>query len=278
MSRLLKIALIQQQASKDKQNNIDRAIASLEKAAHQGAQLIAFAELAFTPFYPQRPAMGKNLSLAETIPGPTTDIFSNLARKWRVVVVLNLFEKVGNKTYDSSPLIDSMGKILGVTRMVHIMEGPSFFEQGYYFPGDGDKLVYETTMGKIGVAICYDRHYPEYMRALALAGAELVVVPQAGAVGEWPPGLFEAEMQVAGFQNGYFTALCNRVGKEECLEFEGKSFITAPDGRILAQAPAGKEFLLIQEIDLDEVKRSHAARHFMKDRRQEIYQKWFDNK
>jgi N-carbamoylputrescine amidase len=103
----------------------------------------------------------------------------------------------------------------------------------------------------------------------------LVIVPQAGAVGEWPPGLFEAEMQVAGFQNGYFTALCNRVGKEDCLEFEGKSFITAPDGRILAQAPAGQDAILIYEIDLDEAKNSFAACHFMKDRRQEIYQKWF---
>jgi N-carbamoylputrescine amidase len=153
MSRLLKIALIQQQATKNKQKNIKRAMVSLEQAAQQGAQLIAFAELAFTRFYPQRPSTGKNLILAETIPGPTTDIFSDLARTCNVVVVLNLYEKIGNKTYDSSPVINTNGEILGVTHMVHIMEGPGFFEQGYYFPGDGDKFVYETAVGKIGVAI-----------------------------------------------------------------------------------------------------------------------------
>ncbi|MBC8180733.1 carbon-nitrogen hydrolase family protein [candidate division KSB1 bacterium] len=275
MSRLLKLALIQQQATRKKQNNIKRAVSSFEKAAKQGAQLIVFAELAFTYFYPQKPSVGNNEDLAEPIPGPTTEIFSKLARKWHTVVILNLFEKLGNQTFDSSPVIDANGKILGITRMVHIMEGPCFHEQGYYFPGDGQQLVFDTAVGKIGVAICYDRHYPEYMRALALQGAELAVVPQAGAVGEWPSGLFEAEMQVAGFQNGYFTALCNRVGKEDCIEFEGKSFITAPDGQILAQAPAGEDAILIHEIDLDEVKNSHAQKHFLKDRRQEVYPKWF---
>ncbi len=102
--------------------------------------------------------------------------------------------------------------------MIHITEYHCFHEQGYYAPGDTGAPVYDTAAGRIGVAICYDRHYPEYMRALALEGAELVIVPQAGSVGEWPAGLYEAEMQVAAFQNGYFTALCNRVGPEECLD------------------------------------------------------------
>ena len=101
--------------------------------------------------------------------------------------------------------------------MAHITEYPCFHEQGYYTPGDTGAPVYDTRVGRIGVAICYDRHFPEYMRALAVAGADLVVVPQAGAVGEWPEGLYEAEMRVAAFQNGYYTALCNRVGKEDCL-------------------------------------------------------------
>ena len=155
--------------------------------------------------------------------------------------------------------------------MVHIYEGPCFHEKGYYAPGPPAPLVHHTAVGTIGVAICYDRHFPEYMRLLRLQGAELVVVPQAGAVGEWPPGLFEAELQVASFQNGYFTALCNRVGREECVTFEGKSFVTAPDGRILAQAPAGVDHLLIVDIDLAEVATSHAARHFLPDRRPETY-------
>ncbi len=275
MNRKIKIALIQQHAVKDHEDNLKRAIDAFEKAARQGAQLICFPELAFTHFYPQRPPEVPPPELAETIPGPTTEIFRDLARRWQVVTVINLYERAGTHTYDASPVIDADGTLLGVTRMVHILEAPCFHEKQYYTPGEGAPLVFQTAVGKIGVAICYDRHYPEYLRTLALQGAELVVVPQAGSVGEWPPGLFEAEMQVASFQNGYFTALCNRVGKEDCLTFEGKSFVTAPDGRVIAQAPALQDHILLTEINLGEVPESHARRYFLKDRRPEVYQRWF---
>jgi predicted amidohydrolase len=277
MSRKIKIALIQQHATEDKENNLRRGVDAFEEAAKQGAKLIAFAELGLTYFYPQHPSRGDHIKLAESIPGRTIEIFSNLAKSWETVVVLNLLEKDGNKTYDSSPVIEADGSILGITRMVHIFEAPCFHEKGYYTAGDGEKIVYDTSAVKIGVAICYDRHFPEYMRALGLQGAELVVVPQAGAVGEWPPGLFEAEMQVAGFQNGYFTALCNRAGKEDCVTFEGKSFVTAPDGNIIAQAPAMEDYILICEIDLNEINKSHAKQHFLPDRRPGLYSDWFVN-
>lgn len=274
MAKKLKLALIQQHAGSDVEENVQRGVEAFERAAEQGAQLIAFAELAFTPFYPQRPAGDNILELGESIPGPTTGQFSELSREWQVVTVLNFFEKDGENTYDSSPVIDADGSLLGVTRMVHIIEAPCFHEQGYYTPGDGKQLVYETAVGRVGVSICYDRHFPEYMRKLGLLGAELVVVPQAGAVGEWPPGVYEAELQNAGFQNGYFVALCNRVGEEECITFEGKSFITDPSGKIIAQAPAAEDAILMAEIDLDEVADCHARRHFILDRRPEIYAKW----
>jgi N-carbamoylputrescine amidase len=275
MAGQLKIALVQQHASPDTKENIDHAIHSVVEAANSGAKLVSFAELAFTRFYPQHPASGDVLHLAEPVPGPTTEIFSGLAKKLGIVIVLNLYEGAGEHTFDSSPVIDSDGAILGVTRMVHIIEAACFHEQGYYTPGDRGAPVYDTSAGKICVAICYDRHYPEYMRALALNGAELVIVPQAGTVGEWPHGLFEAELQVASFQNGYFSALCNRVGKEDVMEFEGKSFVTAPDGRIIAQASAGEDEILYADIDLAEVRASHAQRHFLRDRRPELYGSWF---
>ena len=275
MSKLVTIALVQQHASEDIEDNIKRGVAAFEKAAQKGAEVIVFAELAFTPFYPQKPAGDNVEELAESIPGTTTDIFSELSKKYGVVTVLNLFEREGKFTYDSSPVINNDGALLGVTRMAHIMEGPCFHEQGYYMPSDGMQLVHDTAVGKIGVAICYDRHYPEYMRALALQGAELVVVPQAGSAGEWPDGVFEAELQIAGFQNGYFAALCNRVGKEPRLTFEGKSFVVAPDGRVVAQAPAEQDFILIAQINLGEVRSAHARRHFLLDRRPELYKNWF---
>lgn len=274
MNRVLKIALIQQHATRDSADNLRRGLEAFEKAAKQGARLIAFAELAFTHFYPQRPAAADISGYTEPIPGPITRRFSELAKKYEAVTVLNLFEKKGEQTFDSSPVIDADGSLLGVTRMVHIVEAPCFHETGYYAPGPGDELVYDTRYGRIGVAICYDRHFPEYMRALGLQGAELVIVPQAGAVGEWPAGLFEAEMQVSGFWNGYFTALCNRVGREDCIAFEGKSFVTAPDGRVIAQAPAEEDAILYAEIDLAEVEACHARRHFIPDRRPELYPDW----
>jgi len=271
----MKIALIQQHASPDHAENLQRGLAAARRCADQGAQVICFAELAFDRFLPQIPATPALLSRAETIPGPTTEIFQKLAFDKQVVIILNLFELDGNLTFDSSPVIDADGTILGVTRMVHITEYEHFHEQGYYSPGDNGVVVFETRYGKIGVAICYDRHYPEYMRALGVAGAELVVVPQAGSVGEWPDGLYEAEMQVASFQNGYFTALCNRVGGEEHLTFAGESFVCGPDGRVLARAGAGTDEILMCSIDLAAVEQSHARRLFFRDRRPELYERWF---
>ncbi len=270
----MRIALIQQPASPDKTANVARALASLEQAARTGARLACFAELAFEPFYPQRPAGPDVASLAEPIPGPTTDAFARRARELGLVLVLNLFERAGHETFDSSPVIDADGTLLGVTRMVHITEYACFHEQGYYRPGDRGAPVYATAAGRVGVAICYDRHFPEYMRTLALDGAELVVVPQAGAMDEWPEGLYEAELRVAAFQNGYFTALCNRVGREARLEFAGESFVCGPDGRVMARAPRGEAHVLYADLDLAEVRASHARTLFLEHRRPDLYASW----
>ncbi|MCF6169405.1 MAG: hypothetical protein L3J66_00320 [Bacteroidales bacterium] len=270
----MKIALIQQHATQDKQENIARGIAAFKQAAASGAKLICFAELAFEPFFPQKKATGSQTHLAESVPGPMTESFQKLAENYGIVTILNLFEKEGEFTYDTSPVIDADGRLLGKTQMVHIPDYENFHEQCYYTPGKQGASVYETAVGKIGVAICYDRHFPEYMRALGVAGAELVVVPQAGAEGEWTDGLYEAEIQVAAFQNGYFTALCNRVGKEEKLNFSGESFVCNPDGKVIARAGLQKDEILICDIDLEQVKTSHAKRLFLEDRRPELYRDW----
>jgi N-carbamoylputrescine amidase len=270
----MRIALIQQSAGEDKGENVRRGLEALERAAGEGAQLVAFAELAFERFYPQRPAGPGALDAAEPVPGPVTETFSAKARELGVLVVLNLFERDGNRCYDSSPVIDADGSLLGRTRMVHITDYEYFHEQGYYTPGDTGTPVYDTRIGRIGVAICYDRHYPEYMRALALRGADLVVVPQAGAVDEWPEGLYEAEMRVAAFQNGYFVALCNRVGREERLEFAGGSFVCSPAGRVLARADRTRDQILYTDLDLEEAATSHARRLFLRDRRPDLYPDW----
>ena len=270
----MKIALIQQHATPDKSSNVSRGLAALETAARGGAELACFAELAFEWFYPQRPADPGFRDLAEPLDGPTVQAFQQKARELGIVTVINLYERDGDHTYDSSPVIDADGTLLGVTRMVHITEYPCFHEQGYYTPGDNGAPVYRTKAGVIGVSICYDRHFPEYMRALAVNGADLVIVPQAGAVDEWPEGLYEAEMRVAAFQNGYFTALCNRVGKEDCLDFAGESFVCGPDGRVIVRGAKGRDEIVYAEIDFAELADSNARQLFMKHRRAELYGDW----
>jgi N-carbamoylputrescine amidase len=270
----MRIALVQQPAGHDTDENVRRGLAAMEAAAREGAGLVCYAELAFERFYPQRPARAGFEKLAQPVPGPLTDAFAERARELGVVVVLNLFERDGDRCFDCSPVIDADGTLLGRTRMVHITDYDRFHEQGYYTPGDSGAPVFETRVGRVGVSICYDRHYPEYMRALALAGAELVVVPQAGAVDEWPQGLYEGEMRVAAFHNGYFVALCNRVGSEELLEFAGESFVCAPDGTVIARARGGSEEILYADLVLADVQRSHARRLFLRDRRPELYADW----
>lgn len=269
----MKIALIQQHAVLDSGDNLERGVQAFHRAAQNGADLIAFAELGLLWFLPQKPADAEYLKAAETVPGPTTETFAELSRRYGVVSVLNLYEREGDRAFDASPVIDSDGSLLGVTRMAHVMDGKGFYEKGYYTPGDNRHFVYDTAVGRVGVAICYDRHFPEYMRNLALEGADLVVVPQAGALGEWTPGLFEAELRVAAFQNGYFAALVNRVGREDSLHFAGESFVVDPDGRLIAQAESDQDQILYADIDLTKAAASTARRYFLPDRRPDFYQK-----
>lgn len=268
----MRIALIQQQATTDLKESVEQGLQALEDAADEGARLAVYPELSFTPFYPQSRARPDALSLAEPIPGPTTELFQDAARHLGIVVVINLYERDGDHAFDASPVIDADGTHLGTTRMMHITDYEHFHERDYYRPGESSTLVYQTAIGKLGVSICYDRHYPEYMRALALAGADLVAVPQAGTVGEWPDGLYEAELQVSSFQNGYFMALANRVGEEGDMMFAGESFVTDPFGRVIARAPSQQDAILYADVDLTECDSSPARRRFLPDRRPEIYE------
>ncbi len=229
-------------------------------------------------FFPCRPGDAAALALAEPIPGAATERIAAQAASLGLVTVFNLYELAADgRRFDSSPVFDADGRLLGVTRMVHITDYPGFHERSYYHPGDppGGRLpVYATRAGRVGVAICYDRHYPEVMRGLGVAGAELVVIPQAGTLGEWPEGLYEAEVRTAAFQNGYFAALANRVGQEGELLFSGESFVVDPEGGVVARGMSLAEDLVIAEIDLSRCRSSTARRLFWHDRRPDLYRDW----
>ena len=270
----LRIALAQISAGPDGADNLRRALAMVDRAADAGAGLVAFPELALLPFFPQWERYAGAKTLAEPIPGPTTDRIAAKAAQRGLVTVFNLYEAADGKYFDSSPVFDADGTLLGVTRMVHITDYACFHERAYYAPGDRGVTVYQTRVGRVGVAICYDRHYPEYMRALGLGGADLVVIPQAGALDEWPEGMYEAEVRTAAFQNGYFAALCNRVGIEDRLTFGGESFVVSPTGEILARGKRMEEDLVITDLDLAACARSPARRLFLGDRRPGEYRAW----
>jgi N-carbamoylputrescine amidase len=274
----IRIALAQLAAGPDRAANLARVLDVMGEAKRGGADLITFPEIILDRFFPASRENREAFALAEPIPGPTSDRIAERARELGLVTVFNLYEldlSTGSeRRFDSSPVFDADGRLLGVTRMVHITDYEGFYEQTYYHPGDLGVPVYDTRIGRVGVAICYDRHYPEVMRALGVAGAELVVIPQAGAMGEWPEGLYEAEVRTAAFQNGYFVALANRVGSEGKLQFAGESFVVDPDGTILARSGGSGEDLLLVDIDLGACQTSHARRLFWQHRRPEIYGGW----
>lgn len=277
----MRIALAQLAAGPDRTANLVRVLDVMGEAKRAGAGLIAFPEIILDRFFPESRDNREALDLAEPIPGPTSDRIAERARELELVTVFNLYElDVSSgieRRFDSSPVFDADGRLLGVTRMIHITDYEGFYEQTYYSPGaPGDRgmPVYDTRIGKVGVAICYDRHYPEVMRSLGVAGAELVVIPQAGAVGEWPEGLYEAEVRTAAFQNGYFVALANRTGVEGKLQFAGESFVVDPDGKVLVRSTSPGEDLLLADVDLAACQTSTARRLFWKHRRPELYRGW----
>lgn len=270
----MKIALAQLSAGPDRSANLARALETMTAAKRAGADLIAFPEVILDRFFPQVPGDREALKLAEPISGPTAGAVAAKARELGLVTVFNLYELSEGHRFDSSPVFDADGTLLGITRMVHITDYEGFHEQDYYHPGNKGVPVYETRAGRVGVAICYDRHYPEVMRALGVAGAELVVIPQAGTVGEWPEGLYEAEVRTAAFQNGYFAALANRVGLEGKLHFSGESFVVDPEGRVVARGKSLEEDLVLADVDLSQCSTSTARRLFWRNRRPELYKSW----
>jgi N-carbamoylputrescine amidase len=264
------IALAQITSEERKEKNMQKGLFFMQEAVRNNASIICFPEISFERFFPQFPAQKEFLRTAESIPGPTTEIFSNHAKKLKITTIINLLEKAEEGLYfDTSPVINAQGQLLGKTRMMHIADMPGFYEKFYYNEGDIPFPTYEIEGIKIGIAICYDRHYPEYIRGLVLKGAHIIFVPQAGEINE-PLDMFKIEMQAAAFSNQVYICLVNRVGKEETLTFAGQSFIVDPNGKIIAHAGKEEE-LLLKEIELEEIQNAREKRPYLRDLRRDIY-------
>jgi beta-ureidopropionase len=273
MPPMLRVALAQIVAGHEREENIGHALRMMDDAARAQADLIVFPEMSVDPFFPQYRAQKRFFDWGGPVPGPLTDRFQDRAGTLGLATVINVFERAApGRYYDCSPVFDRDGTYLGKQRMTHILEGPGYNERYYYWQGDSGYPVFDLGPARIGVAICYDRHYPEVMRALALGGADLIVVPTATASLEAEfRAVWEIEMQAAAVANGVFVAVVNRAGIDDTLRFFGGSFAVDPYGRVIARAPEDEISLLLVDLDLELIEQARRDLPFLRDRRPETY-------
>jgi N-carbamoylputrescine amidase len=266
----MRIALAQMRMDEDREANIERALELMEQAAESGADLILYPELTFVRFFPQYDGDRRAFEVAEPIPGPMVERIASRAAALGIAAVPNIFERDGDRHYDTSFVIDRTGRLAAKARMMHVAEMDGFHEQFYYTCGDTGPVVADLEFARVGLAICYDRHYPEHLRALTLAGAQIVLVPNAAVEGE-PLDMFEIEMRNAAFQQQLYVALVNRVGREGSQEFVGRSLVVDPHGTVIARGGHGRETLVLADVDLTVVDRARTVRPYLRDRRHGLY-------
>ena len=278
----MKTALVQQANSADRRANLDKLTTSIHACALQGAELIVLQELHNGLYFCQTEDPS-NFDLAEPIPGPSTDVFGTLAKELGVVLVLSLFERrMAGLYHNTAVVIERDGTIAGKYRKMHIPDDPAYYEKFYFTPGDLGFTPIQTSVGKLGVLVCWDQWYPEAARLMALAGADLLIYPTA--IGwESTDGESEKARQLDAWitaqrahaiANGIPVISVNRTGYEKDpsgttngIQFWGSSFAAGPQGELLAQASTDKEERLIVDLDLSRTETVRRMWPFFRDRR-----------
>lgn len=245
----------------------------IEEAGKAGVQILCLQEIFTTPYFcPGQDS--KWYESAEAIPGPTTTRLQEIAKKYQMVIIAPLYEKEqAGVLYNTAAVIDADGEYLGKYRKNHIPHTNGFWEKFFFKPGNLGYPVFETRYAKVGVYICYDRHFPDGARALGLNGAEIVYNPSATVAG-LSEYLWKLEQPAHAAANGYFMGCINRVGTEKPWnlgEFYGQSYFVDPRGQIFAQASRDQDELLVAEFDLDLIDEVRSTWQFYRDRRPETY-------
>ncbi|MBR2245049.1 MAG: carbon-nitrogen hydrolase [Prevotella sp.] len=275
----MKIGLIQQHNTADLADNKARLAKKIGDLAHEGAELIVLQELHNGLYFCQTEDVHV-FDQAETIPGPSTEFYGNLAKQHGVVIVTSLFERRSTGLYHNTAVVlEKDGTIAGKYRKMHIPDDPGYYEKFYFTPGDLGFHPIQTSIGKLGVLVCWDQWYPEAARLMALQGAELLIYPTA--IGYDPhDSKEEQERQRMAWQtvqrghavaNGLPVITVNRVGEEDGVPFWGTSFVAGPQGELLYEAPIDQEVAFVVEVDM---KRSEQVRRwwpFLRDRRIDAY-------
>ena len=273
MSRTVRAALIQAHANLAKQEALDKQVAMVEEAAAAGAEVVCLQEIFFGPYFcaQQEPRW---FETAERDDGPTVSAMRELARKHELVLVVPFFEKESEGVfYNTAVVVDADGSVLGKYRKTHIPQvGPIFWEKYFFKPGNLGYPVFETRVGRVGVFICYDRHFPEPARMLGLKGAQLTFNPSA-TIESVSRYLWELEQPAHAVANGFFVGAVNRVGEElvEGARFYGSSYFCDPRGRIVAQASDREDEVLVADLDLGLIDEVRTTWQFFRDRRPETY-------
>ncbi len=246
----------------------------IEEAGKKGVQVLCLQEIFDGPYFcpGQSPRW---YDAAEAIPGPTTAVFQELAKKHSMVIVVPLYEREqAGVYYNTAAVIDADGKFLGKYRKTHIPQvNPGFFEKFYFKPGNLGYPVFQTAYGKVGVYICYDRHFPEGARILGLHGAEIVLNPSATVAGT-SQYLWKLEQPAHAVANGYFVGAINRVGTEapwNIGKFYGSSYFVDPRGNFLATGTEDQSELVVADMNLDTIEEVRRVWQFYRDRRPDAY-------
>jgi len=284
MSRIVRAGLIQasnvlgadQPLEKIKKAMIEKHLKLIEQAARQKVQVLCLQEIFYGPYFCAEQNT-RWYELTEAVPdGPTVKLMQKVAAKHRMVIVVPIYEKeMTGLYYNTAAVIDADGKYLGKYRKHHIPQvAPGFWEKFYFTPGDTGYLTFQTKYARLGVYICYDRHFPEGARILGMNGAEIVFNPSATGAG-LSEYLWELEQPAHAVANGYFVGAINRVGREapwNIGEFYGKSYFCNPRGKIIAQASRDKDELVTADLDLDMIAEVRNVWQFFRDRRPDSYQ------
>ena len=286
MSQMLRVALVQHACSGNDDENRQRTEAGIREAAGQGARLVLLQELHRSLYFCQSEDASL-FDLAEPVPGPGTEWLGRLAKELGTVIIGSLFERRAAGLYHNTAVVlDADGSLAGRYRKMHIPDDPGYYEKYYFTPGDLGFEPVTTSVGKLGVLVCWDQWFPEAARLMALAGAELLLYPTA--IG-WDPRDDENEQQrqleawitiqrAHAVANGIPVLSCNRTGEEpdpdgrsQGARFWGHSFVAGPQGEILAQAPADSAAVLISDIDMQRSEQVRRIWPYLRDRRIDAY-------
>jgi N-carbamoylputrescine amidase len=282
MSRIIRSGLIQMSLPKTEGEGtipeiidamVQKHIPFIEEAGRKGVQILCLQEIFNTPYF--CPGQDKAwYASAEPVPGPTTMLMQEYARKFGMVIIVPLYEKEQSGVlYNTAAVIDADGTYLGKYRKNHIPHTGGFWEKFFFKPGNLGYPVFQTQFAKVGVYICYDRHFPDGARCLGLNGAEIVYNPSATTVGQ-SQYLWKLEQPAHAVANGYFMGCINRVGEERPWNlgrFYGTSYFVDPRGQILAEASEFDDELLVAELNLDQIDEVRSVWQFYRDRRPETY-------